>query len=959
MSAPDTPEAAAARGWLDRARGLWDDVRIALGWPMAPVEPDGTPATHFWEWVAYKNHPAVAGRPLSQREWQAAWRRPPAFGNHLPWIEYDPGPGAFLLADWRSWGALFELHPVDTVARPDEWLNELHAKLTRAFAAAVPEEDGEPWVVQIYVYDEPPGALLHRAREYAGANAQSAFAAHWFGELERHMTRISGPQGAFRDPDTGTRWRCKLRRVRLAVSRRVSRPTGAEEALNQVCYRLEQGLRQAGVRLERLDGKALYEWLVPWFSPRPTWAGGDAWKQLDIARYPGDPATDAEVARLGHDLSELVAPCHPQSTLGPDTWWFDGLPHRFLTVQAVRQPPQIGHFTGERPIGGEVCALFDRLPEHSVLAITIQIVPQDFIKQRLEELIKSCMGDDPDSRITRTQAEAASEQIALGNSLYPTTMGVYLRGETGEQLDAACESTIALLAAHGLDLIRPQYDLTGLDTYLRMLPHNFEVPADKHSRRSRLLHADHIAALAPVYGRSTGTGKPGVVAFNRGGEPFLFDPFRDRINNAFGLIVGPPGSGKSALLNYLAMHWMAVHRPRLFIIEKGGSFNLLGQHFEAQGLKVVRITIKPGSDVSLPPFADAMKLLDQEERTRLAIDQVLDLEADTDDEASERDLLAELEIATRLMITGGEEKEEARLMRADSQIIREAILLAARGVRAVGGEQVLVEDVANALDALGMDESRPTELRDNARKNAAAMRLFTDGLAGRLFNRPGSAPWPDADVTILDVGILAGEGYQAELAVAYIGLMNRIVAMAEARQYERRMSIVATDEAHVITRNPLLAPYLVGVVKMARKLGLWAWFATQNMADFPDAAARILNALEWWLCLAMPPDEIEQLARFRTLNDEQKAMLLSVQKRPGLYTEGVLLSKATQPALFRNVVPPLALAFAMTEKEEKAARRAVMDELGCSELEAAYEIARRMEAQATPGTTSGTRRAAA
>ena len=160
------------------------------------------------------------------------------------------------------------------------------------------------------------------------------------------------------------------------------------------------------------------------------------------------------------------------------------------------------------------------------------------------------------------------------------------------------------------------------------------------------------------------------------------------------------------------------------------------------------------------------------------------------------------------------------------------------------------------------------------------------------------------------------------------------------------MSIVMTDESHVITRNPLLAPYLVSVVKMARKLGLWAWFATQNMADFPDAAARILNSLEWWLCLAMPPDEVEQLARFRTLTPEQKAMLLSVRKCPGLYTEGVLLSKAAEPALFRNIVPPIALAFAQTEKEEKAARRTVMRELGCSELEAACEIARRMEAAA-------------
>ena len=46
--------------------------------------------------------------------------------------------------------------------------------------------------------------------------------------------------------------------------------------------------------------------------------------------------------------------------------------------------------------------------------------------------------------------------------------------------------------------------------------------------------------------------------------------------------------------------------------------------------------------------------------------------------------------------------------------------------------------------------------------------------------------------------------------------------------------------------------------------------------------------------------------------------------------------------LFRNVPPSLSLALAMTEKHEKAQRRKVMDELGCSEVEAAYEVAQKI-----------------
>ncbi|EGH26593.1 hypothetical protein PSYMO_36108, partial [Pseudomonas amygdali pv. mori str. 301020] len=46
--------------------------------------------------------------------------------------------------------------------------------------------------------------------------------------------------------------------------------------------------------------------------------------------------------------------------------------------------------------------------------------------------------------------------------------------------------------------------------------------------------------------------------------------------------------------------------------------------------------------------------------------------------------------------------------------------------------------------------------------------------------------------------------------------------------------------------------------KMWRKLGAWFWLATQNMDDFPPSTAPMLNMIEWWICLNMPPDEVEK-----------------------------------------------------------------------------------------------------
>ena len=129
---------------------------------------------------------------------------------------------------------------------------------------------------------------------------------------------------------------------------------------------------------------------------------------------------------------------------------------------------------------------------------------------------------------------------------------------------------------------------------------------------------------------------------------------------------------------------------------------------------------------------------------------------------------------------------------------------------------------------------------------------------------------------------------------------------------------------------------------MWRKLGAWLWLATQNLKDYPDVSEKMLNMAEWWVCLTMPPEEVNNIARFKSLTEEQKAVLMSASKLSGCYTEGVVLAKQIE-ALFRAVPPSLYLALGMTEKEEKAERRMLMKEHQCSELEAAFHVARKLD----------------
>ncbi len=891
--------------------------------------------------------------PVTTAEVKRLYERPPSFTDLLPWVEYHPDSRTFLLEDGISVGALFEITPAGTEARTPQFMQQLRDAIQTALTDAIPEEDDAPWVLQVYVQDEPSlKAFQHQVAEYAHPSAQdTAFTRHYRETFAQHLNQITRPGGLFEDTAvTGSRWRGQVRRIRATLYRRLKpkgRPPSAvevEESLNDVAIKWIAALASAGIKAKRGTGRDLYEWLLKWFNPRPALAGGDPDQLLEIAPYPGDTALP-----FGYDLAECLTLAMPRSDNTSATWWFDGLPHTVVTVQGLRRAPDIGHMTAERQAGDHVFSLFDRLPEHTVMALTLTVKPQDYTRNHIAQIKRASVGDTAEAELTREEAEQVEREMAQGNKLYPLNIAFYVRGDDPKTLRTNVNQLNALLLPNGLQPILQEADLLALDGYLRNLPMAYDVALDKTSRRSRLVFSRHTANLLPLYGRSRGTGHPGMVFFNRGAEPLAFDPLHrsDRKKNAHMLILGPTGAGKSALLVYLLQQMMAVHRPRIFIIEAGGSFSLLGQQFQAHGVSVNQVTLNPNVDVSLPPFADALRVLEKEHRTRLAKDpDELNDDDEGDEEGSGRDILGEMEIAARIMITGGDEREDARLSRADRLVIRNAILLAAKTVKETHREQVITEDVVAALQTIGNDQSLPEHRRNRAIEMADGMALFCSGLAGHFFNRSGTR-WPEADVTVLEMGILAREGYEDQLTVAYISMMSHINDLVERHQNDARPTLVVTDEGHIITTNPLLARYVVKITKMWRKLGAWFWIATQNLEDFPDASKKMLNMMEWWLCLVMPKEEVEQIARFKDLTDVQRNLLLSARKEPGKYVEGVVLSDNLE-ALFRNVPPPLSLALAMTEKHEKAERAAIMHERDCSELEAAYFIAHRIGLSRTP-----------
>lgn len=882
-------------------------------------------------------------RRAARADEAASYRPNPSFTDHLPWVEYLEDEQCILLEDGRSVGAIYELFPIGTEGREPNWLSHIRDIVENALQDSFDELDVSPWVVQFYCQDDQDfEPYLDRLRAHISDAARgSKFTEAYLSLTQRHLQAIAKPGGLFDDNVVAKLpWRGKNRRIRLVIYRWVEGPSeesggGEIQHLQDVCGRMVGALQACDVRAQRLDGQAFYAWLLAWLNPRPEGESPAAFYQR--VGYP-QPAEDGSLdLPFDHDFAERLCFSEPRSDTSTGVWYFDGMPHRVIVVDKLRRPPSIGQLTGEMQKGDALNALFDQLPEGTVLSLTIVIKPQDVLEQQLNRLARKAIGENLASTQTREDVEQARSIIGRSHKLYRGSLAFFINAADNQQL---CQRSVALnnvLLGAGLQPVREADEVAACNSYLRWMPMVYNPNRDKREWYTRLMFAQHLANLFPLWGRSTGTGNPGVYFFNRGGAPLCFDPLSraDRAMNGHLLLFGPTGAGKSATLVSMLMQVMAVYRPRLFIVEAGNSFGLQADYFEQMGLSVNKLKLTPGAPISLAPFADATRLLEQP-----LSDQLDDTADDTADKSDQRDILGELEITARLMITGGESKEEARLSRADRSLIRHALVDAAQQC-AASDRQVLTRDVRDALWRVAEDPSRPERRRERAQEMAESIDLFCQGFEGGLFDRQGM-PWPECDVTLLDLATYAREGYEAQMSISYISLMNRINNIAERDQFLGRPIIMVTDEGHIITKNPLLAPFVVKGTKMWRKLGAWFWMATQNMADLPNTAQTMLNMIEWWICLNMPPAEIEEIARFKTLSPAQKALLLSASKESGKYTEGVVLAPNVE-TLFRAVPPSLYLALAMTEPEEKAQRWKIMQEHQLEELQAATLIARQTD----------------
>ncbi|HFL2715781.1 TPA: conjugative transfer ATPase [Legionella pneumophila] len=876
----------------------------------------------------------------------------PSFSDQLAVVDFNDELNLFLLNDGISIGSGFELASIPAEATSSEHLQAVFTKIRDTFASVVPLHKEDPWIMQMYVNDEfsLKPVLQHIKNSIEPKIVQTQFTQDYLARLDDLFSKMSRSNGLFMDPKTDAPFRGRRRRIRVLFYRLYKiAETTRELALlehTEVMNQIESKLKSPGLQLKKLTGKDYYQWWVRWFNTNP---------EVLLAQFP----YPKETKPAGYCLSQNSLFNQPESD--EKGFIFDGMHHHILYVDGLKEAPEIGLISREKPQANPKhrYALLDKLPAGSTYTIQVTFGSDEALDSHLMRLEKGIVGTSLKPQQVRDDIKTARDELSMGNRLFWVNQAIFYRARNKDESAQIEKELKDLFIEAKMPLIPSCYDLHPINSYLNALPFNF-IPqyARKYLRFDRLIYASELASLLPVYGRNQGAiHLPCFTFFNRLGEPVLFDVLHhDFISqNSHMALFANSGGGKSVATGWMINSLMATKNARIILFEMGNSFDRMLIHAKAHGKKTKQLLLsnKKGEAVPLNPFCEAYKAIPEitenldPKQAALIAQKLMELTQNIKEPANQEDLacddgsrsyLAELALALRTMITEANAIEEEQFTLADETLLIEVLSDAILHSFNNDIPQMLTEHIVSAfkrrLDKETIPRKKDRILDMHDRLNSYVI----NSAKSRFFNVP-TEPLGDYDIFHIDISAIKDD--TGKLALVMVSLLPRILAMAEATQNDKRPTFLFIDESHLQFQIPSVVTVCLLVAKVARKLGLWLVAITQNISDMnSEKATKILSLIETWILLGLDEKEINDVKRFKQLTAEQEALIRDIDSQKGLYAEAVLLGSRYQ-GLFRVIPPRYLLALLMNEKSEKAERYELEKEHDV--LKAAELIAEQLE----------------
>lgn len=905
------------------------------------------------DWLVGETSPTPVKQSLIAKGYQIP---NPSLPDLLAFVDFCDERNLFLLNDLISVGSGFELGDISAEAAAPEYLDAIFNKVRDTFAHVVPMHRIDPWVMQLYVSDEYSlePVLKHIARAIEPTILKTPFTQDYLVRLSDLFSKMTRPEGLFLDPKTGSPFRGRRRRIRVLFYRRYATlKTTREAAISEhedVLAQIATKLISPGLTLKRLTGKAYYDWWVRWFNP------------IHVEALLSDFPYPKKNKPAGFSLSQNIFFTPPESD--ENGFIFDGLKHRILYVDGLKEAPEIGLISREKPQANPKhrYALLDKLPEGAIYTIQVTFESDEALDAHLMRIEKGIIGTSLKPLEVREDIRTARDELATGNRLFWINQAIYYYGRDEIDLERIEKNLQSLFTDAHMPLIHSRFDLHPFNSYLNALPFTF-VPtfARKQLYLDRLVYASELAALLPVYGRHQGVKHlPCFTFFNRLGEPVFFDILHhDFISqNSHMALFANSGGGKSVTTGWMINSLMATKNARIVLFEMGNSFDRMLIHCKSHGKKIKQLLLSQQKDKAVPlnPFCEAYKAIPEIRESlsnkcsaRLA-QKIIDLKASLQEVASlteqscndeSRSYLTELSLALRTMITEANSQEEERFTLADETLLIEILIDAILTSFHADIPQMLTEHVLAAFSRR-LDSELVPRKKERIQDMHDRLKSYVINAAKARFFNVATEPLGEFDIFHIDISAIKDD--KGKLALVMVSLLPRILAMAEATQNDHRPTFLFIDEAHLQFQIDVIVTSALLAAKVARKLGLWLVPITQNVADMnSEKATKILSLIETFILLGLDEKELSDVKKFKSITPQQESLIRDIDSQKGLYAEAVLLGSRYQ-GLFRVIPPRYHLALLLNEKSEKAERHAL--EKDHDVLKAAEIIAARLENQA-------------
>lgn len=431
---------------------------------------------------------------------------------------------------------------------------------------------------------------------------------------------------------------------------------------------------------------------------------------------------------------------------------------------------------------------------------------------------------DTDAAAKTSECDGALEALGAEVCAFGyLTMSVALIDPDPASAAAKAREVEAALNARGL--VAREEDFNAVEAWLATLPG--EPYADVRRPLVSTLNLCDLLPVSAVWAGPPGdgalSGPPLAIARTAGATPFRLALHVGDVGHA--MVVGPTGSGKSALLAFLALQWGRYDGGRVVFFDKGRSAR--AATLAANG---VWRSLEPGSSRALQPLAR----IDQEAERAWAAEWLEDLAASTG-------------------LAVPPERREAIWT-----------ALAALG-QAPAGQRTL-----SVFCALVQD-----------RELSAALAPFTlTGPYGALLDGDCEALTPGAFDTFELESLMASRGALAPTLTALFHLLER--------DFDGRPVLLVLDEAWLFIDQPRFAAKIREWLKTLRKKRVAVVFATQSLDDIARSpiAASLIESCPTQIFLpnprALEPASAEHYRAFG-LNDRQLELIAYANPKGSYY----------------------------------------------------------------------------